>query len=98
MKSKIVVTCSCGKKWSDENTPEAAESWWKALDSVHPALVKHTEEKGYAKTVEWALRLLSAMHTTSCEQQGDKRKHEITITEEIVVESLEVLDKLEKQK
>lgn len=96
MKSKIVVKCSCGKEWSDDNTPEAAESWWKVLEVADPELAAEIEEKGDEKTVELALRLVWARHSLYRKEQGDKKPHEATVTEDITLETVEEVEQMKK--
>lgn len=87
MKSKIVVKCSCGKKWEDDNTPAAAKSWWEVLDIADPRLSQHVEETGVEKTLELALRLCWSRHQAFREEAGDHKRHEATVTEEITLEN-----------
>lgn len=94
MKSKIVVKCSCGKEWSDYKTPEAAESWWKVLDVADPELSTAIEKRGEEKTLELALRLIWARHSAYRQEQGDKKPHEATVTEEITLESVEEVEQM----
>jgi hypothetical protein len=96
MKSRIVAKCSCGKEWSDDNTPEAAESWWKVLDIADPKLAAEIEKKGDKKTVELALRLVWARHSLYRKEKGDKIPHEATITEHITIETIEEVKMMQK--
>lgn len=97
MKSRIVVKCSCGKEWSADNTAAEAESWWKVLDVADPGLVAAIEKKGDEKTVELALRLIWARHSTYRKEQGDKNPHEATVTEDITIETIEEAEALKEQ-
>ncbi len=97
MKKRIIVKCSCGKEWSDDDTPEVAESWWKVLDAADPKLVARTEEKGDDKTVELALRLIWARHSLYRKERGDKNPHEATVSEEITIETIEEAKALKEQ-
>jgi len=97
VKSRIVVKCSCGKQWSDDKTPEAAESWWKVLEIAAPELVAAIEKKGDEKTVELALRLIWARHSAYRREQGDKKPHEATVTEEITLETMGEVEQMKKE-
>ena len=98
MKKRIIVKCDCGKKWEDEETPEAAQSWWRILDALDPGFSKAVEKKGDEKTVQMALRILWARHEAYRQEKGDKKPHDATVTEEITLESLQEVKEMKGEK
>lgn len=98
MKVKVVVTCSCGKKWEDEETPERAESWWKVLGVIEPELPALMEKKGEKETTEMALRILWARHSAYKKERGSKDPHEATVVQETTIETEEELQAYKKEK
>ena len=98
MKSQIIVKCSCGEKWEEDNTPEAAGRWWELLAIADPRIVEKVEQDGDEKTLEYALRLVWARHSIYQQERGNGRRHTAKVTEETTIESIEELGILKKLK
>jgi hypothetical protein len=94
MKQRIIVKCSCGRKWIDDDTPERAKFWWDILDIFDPLISAHATKRKSEKTLELALRIFWARHEAFRKEKGDKRPHEVTVTVEITVETLQELKQI----
>jgi hypothetical protein len=97
MKSRITVKCSCGKQWSDSEDAATASFWWQALEIVHPGMIAATDKKGDGKTTELALRIIWAKHSMVRKEKGDKRHHEATVTQEIIIDDIGDLEKIKRR-
>lgn len=91
MKSRIIVRCSCGAVWSEDNTPESAEHQWEILDALDPALRAAAEKRDLGRTVELALRVLWARHSLFAEERSGHPHNKVRITEEVTIEDLDDL-------
>lgn len=91
MKTKLVVTCSCGRKWEYEESLEKANALWQILEIVDPRITTYTENSGDQKTMELALRIMWSRHSLYRNEKGDKNSHDAHIEEIITIDKLEEL-------
>jgi len=88
MKSKISVVCECGKDWEDDDTPENAEKWWGIIKLTRPELYEAAVKRGEAQTLEFALRLLWALHSSGRRGKHDAIVNQITTIENEDIENI----------
>lgn len=82
MHTRIVAQCSCGKRWEDDETPERAYWWWRALAIVDPTLVREAMKAKKPHTVEYAFQLSWARHSLFREQVHNE-KHTLRVIERV---------------